>query len=283
MKKVLPFFILLSLAVAAGWRWQSYRAQIGCAVAWQQAQFRSPQMDRKAVMEALDHQRRLTEAVPETFRPDLDLAVKAEFEIWHKQFEKGATDRQTRLRWQGETEASLKQSIQDDLRVQSWLEKQLQELVPPINEAQALVWFTEHAEQLRQPTEFHVAHIFLSRHEPTRPNRSAEIQALHEQLTSGKATFTELAARHSEDSRSKDRGGDLGWLSATRMPADLIQAVNALKVGETSLPIETKLGWHLLRVSARQASRLPHFAEVREEIIAMLGQQQREIALGHVN
>jgi parvulin-like peptidyl-prolyl isomerase len=221
--------------------------------------------------------------VPATFRPDLDLAVKAEFEIWHKQFEKGATDRQTRLRWQGETEASLKQSIQDDLRVQSWLEKQLQELVPPINEAQALVWFTEHAEQLRQPTEFHVAHIFLSRHEPTRPNRSAEIQALHEQLTSGKATFTELAARHSEDSRSKDRGGDLGWLSATRMPADLIQAVNAQKVGETSLPIETKLGWHLLRVSARQASRLPHFAEVREEIIAMLGQQQREIALGHVN
>jgi parvulin-like peptidyl-prolyl isomerase len=59
--------------------------------------------------------------------------------------------------------------------------------------------------------------------------------------------------------------------------------VNLLKVRETSLPTETKLGWHLLRVSARQASRLPHFAEVREEIIAMLDQQQREIALGHMN
>jgi hypothetical protein len=283
MKKVLPFFILLSLAVAAGWRWQSYRAQIGCAVAWQQAQFRNPEMDRKAVMKVLDHQQRLTEAMPATFRPDLDLAVKAEFEIWHKQFEKGATDRQTRLSWQGQTEASLKQSIRDDLRSQAWLEKQLEELAPPITEAQALVWFTEHAEQLRLPTKFHVAHIFLSRHEPTRPNRSAEIQALHGQLTTCKASFAELASRHSEDSRSKDRGGDLGWLSATRMPADLIQAVNAQKVGETSLPIETKLGWHLLRVSARQAPRLPHFAEVREEIIAMLDQQQREIALGHVN
>ena len=210
MKKVLPFFTLLSLAVAAGWRWQSCRTQISFAFAWQQAQFRSPQMDRKAVMEALDHQRRLTELVPTTFRPDLDLAVQAEVEIWQKQFEKGVMDRQTRLNWQGQTEASMKQSIQEELRAQAWIEKQLQELAPPITEAQALAWFNEHAEQLRQPTRFHVAHLFLSRHDPKCPDRSAEIQALHEQLTTGKASFTDLAAKYSEDSRSKDRGGDLG-------------------------------------------------------------------------
>lgn len=283
MKKILPFFILLSLAVAAGWGWQSQQAQVDFNIAWQQANFRSPQMDRMFVMEALAAKRRLKDSLPATFRPDLDQAVKAEFEIWREQFEKGIIDRQNRLSWQGQTEALLKQSIQQDLRLQAWLEQQLQELAPAITDAQALAWFKDHAEQLRRPTCFHVAHLFLSRHDPKCPDRSAEIQALHEQLTTGKASFTDLAARHSEDSRSKDRGGDLGWISATRIPADLIQVVNVLKLGETSPPTESKLGWHLLRVSARQASRLPQFAEVREEIIAMLDQQRREIVLGHVH
>jgi peptidylprolyl isomerase len=283
MKKALPLFILLSLAAGAGWRWQSRQAQAAFAVAWQQAQFRSLQMDQPSVREALDQQRQLTASVPATFQPDLDLAVNTEWQIWQKQFEKGETDRQARLSWQGQTETSLKQTIREALRSQAWLEQLLPKQAQPINDAQALAWFSDHAEQLRLPARFRVCHLFLSRHDPTRPNRSAEIQALHEQLNHGKASFAELAAQHSEDSRSKSRGGDLGWVSATRMPADLMQAVNALEVGETSSPIETQLGWHLLRVSARQDSRLPYFAEVRDEIIATLDQQRRETALASGN
>ncbi len=180
MKKGLPAFILLSLAVAAGWRWQSHQAQVDFDLAWQQAQFRSPQADREDVMKALNQQRRLTESVPGSFSPDLDLAVKAEWETWRKQFEKGETDRQARLSWQGQTEASLKQSIREDLRSQAWLEQQIQQKAPPITDAQALAWFTDHAEQMRLPVRHRVAHLFLSRHDPKRPDRSADIQALHE-------------------------------------------------------------------------------------------------------
>lgn len=283
MKKALPLFILLSLAAGAGWRWQSRQAQAAFAVAWQQAQFRSLQMDQPSVREALHQQRQLAASVPAAFHPDLDLAVNAEWQIWQKQFEKGETDRRARLSWQGQTETSLKQSIREALRSQAWLEQQLSKQAPPITDAQALAWFSDHVELLRLPARFRVCHLFLSRHDPKRPNRSAEILALHEKLSRGKASFVELAAQHSEDSRSKNRGGDLGWVSASRMPADLMQAVNALKVGETSSPIETQLGWHLLRVSARQDSRLPHFAEVRDEIIATLDQHRRETALASGN
>ena len=75
------------------------------------------------------------------------------------------------------------------------------------------------------------------------------------------------------------RGGDLGWITITRMPADFMQAVEKLPLGKISAPVETKLGWHLLRVDERHASRLPEFEEVRTEIIAMLDQQRREKAL----
>ena len=80
MKKNLSFFILLSLTVAAGWLWQNHQAPVDFNLPRQQAQFRSSQEDRQAVMKALNQQRRLTESVPESFSPDLDLAVKAERE-----------------------------------------------------------------------------------------------------------------------------------------------------------------------------------------------------------
>lgn len=283
MKRLLPLLVL-SLLLAIVWCcWQSLRPQDEWQTAWQQAQFRTPQMDRESVMAAFHQKRQLTDSVPVTFMPDLDLAVKAEYETWRKQFEKGESDRQARLGWQGQTETSLKQTIRADLRSQAWLEQQIQQKAAPVTDAQALAWFNDHAEQMRIPALHHVAHLFLSRHDPKRPNRSTEIQALHGQLTKGKASFADLAAKHSEDSRSKDRGGDLGWVSAARMPAEFMQALERTPVGVLSLPIETKLGWHLLRVSARHESRLPSFVEVREEIIAMLDQQRREGELGHVN
>jgi peptidyl-prolyl cis-trans isomerase D len=136
---------------------------------------------------------------------------------------------------------------------------------------------------MRVPELHHVFHLFLSRHDPKRPDRSAEIQALHQQLTRGKARFADLVAKHFEDSLIKVLAGYLGWVSASRMPAEFMEALERTPVGVFSPPIETKLGWHLVRVSARHESRLPSFVEVREEIIALLDQQRREAALGQVN
>ena len=283
MKRLLPLLVLSLLLAAAYWRWQSLRSQDEWQTAWQQAQFRAPQMNRESALAAFHQRQRLTDSVPGSFMPDLDLAVKAEYETWRKQFEKGETDRHARLTWQGQTEASLKQSIRDDLRSQAWSERQVQQKAAPVTDAQALAWFNDHAEQMRVPELHHVFHLFLSRHDPKRPDRSAEIQALHQQLTRGKASFADLVAKHSEDSRSKDHAGDLGWVSASRMPAEFMEALKRTPVGVLSPPIETKLGWHLVRVSARHESRLPSFVEVREEIIALVDQQRREAALGQVN
>jgi peptidyl-prolyl cis-trans isomerase C len=58
-----------------------------------------------------------------------------------------------------------------------------------------------------------------------------------------------------------------------------MQAVEKLPLGKISDPVQTKLGWHLIRVDERRSSRLPKFEEVKAEIIAMLDQQRREKAL----
>jgi parvulin-like peptidyl-prolyl isomerase len=63
------------------------------------------------------------------------------------------------------------------------------------------------------------------------------------------------------------------------MPADFMTAVEAQKLGLFSQPIQTRLGWHILRVTERQTSRLPRFEEVHSEIKAWLHQAKREAAL----
>jgi peptidyl-prolyl cis-trans isomerase SurA len=62
-----------------------------------------------------------------------------------------------------------------------------------------------------------------------------------------KADFAELARAHSEDASSV-KGGELGWLSPGDTVPDFERAMNALKPGETSDPVRTQFGWHLIQV-----------------------------------
>jgi len=67
------------------------------------------------------------------------------------------------------------------------------------------------------------------------------------QLQSG-ADFAQMAARYSLDRSSKDRGGDLGWANLEVYPDQFASALSTLKVGETSPPVVTKAGIHLIRL-----------------------------------
>ncbi len=276
MKAGIWILFILAIAVSACWWRISCGMHAGqLQAAWRDARFRDQQTTLEAVSEALNANRRLRESRPAEFGVEIEGAVQAEFDVWQRQFEKGEMDRTGRLALQGQTEQRFKHQLHDDLLDSAWLEKQLLETAAPVTDVEARAWFTQNAESLRIPARYRVAHVFLSRHDPKKPDRTAEIRALHERLTRGDADFGELALNYSEDERTKHRGGDLGWVTAIRMPIDFIQAVERLEVGRISGPIETKLGWHLLRVAERHVSRLPEFEEVRAEIIAALDQHRR--------
>lgn len=207
---------------------------------------------------------------PTPLPTEVRAAIAEEFDLWQKQFHLGDIDRAERLALQHLTERDMRQRIREAQLEETQIEKQIQ----PISEAEARAWYAAHREELRIPTLHRVSHLFLTRHNPKKPDRSAEMRAIHQKLLSG-TDFAMLVSQHSEDARSKPLGGDLGWLSATRMPADFMAHVSKLRVGETSPPLETKLGWHILRVTERRESRLPTFEEVRPEIEAVLDLQQR--------
>lgn len=79
---------------------------------------------------------------------------------------------------------------------------------------------------------------------------------LKQQLKEGK-TFEDLAKDYSDDRNTKDKGGDLGFITAY-LPSGFYELENAmynLKPGEVSDPIETKLGFHIVKVVEKRPAR----------------------------
>lgn len=174
------------------------------------------------------------------------------------------------------TEAELHDRMEHQLRAGAALEALT---ASSVDDAAARVWFDQHRHDMNSPRVWRVAHLFLSNHDPAKPDRTEEIQRLSTMLISGLTTFDELVAKHSEDERTKARRGDLGWFGSSRMPADFIQAVESLRLGAVSPPIETKLGWHLLKLLDSKNARDLTFEEVREEITCHLQAEQRQRSL----
>ena len=85
------------------------------------------------------------------------------------------------------------------------------------------------------------------------------------QLRQGK-DFTELARARSIGP-SKAQGGDLGFFKREGMMAAFSAAAFALRKGEVSkAPVQTKYGWHVIKVEDIKAAAPPSFADVRAEL-----------------
>jgi parvulin-like peptidyl-prolyl isomerase len=92
----------------------------------------------------------------------------------------------------------------------------------------------------------------------------------------------QLALEASEDEASKSRGGDLGYVSEGRIPAEFVAEVRKLRVGETSKPFRSRLGFHVAQLTEIKPSRVLTFAEARGEIAAAIANERRAAGVARI-
>jgi peptidyl-prolyl cis-trans isomerase SurA len=78
--------------------------------------------------------------------------------------------------------------------------------------------------------------------------------AIRERLMKGE-DFASLAKAVSEDPSAKDNGGDLGYFTAFQMVYPFEKAAYDTKVGEVSMPVRTRYGYHLIKVVDKRSAR----------------------------
>ncbi len=97
------------------------------------------------------------------------------------------------------------------------------------------------------------ARHILIRMTPERSEEAARrtIQRLYDEAQRG-ADFAALAREQSDDPHAA-QGGDLGWVARGQLMPELDSALFSLEPGQVSAPIQTRLGFHLVRVEERDA------------------------------
>ena len=98
-----------------------------------------------------------------------------------------------------------------------------------------------------------------------------EAKALSAQLKGG-AKFEDLAQKHSKDPGSAHRGGDLDFARPESYVPEFGQAMSKLKKGETSEPVRSQFGWHIIRLEDTREAQFPPFEEVKERIAQQMVQ-----------
>lgn len=97
------------------------------------------------------------------------------------------------------------------------------------------------------------------------------IVEVFKKLESGE-DFNALAAAHSDDTETRNNGGDLGIRSLTELNPKTRTIVEALATGAYSQPHETESGLHIFKVDERNS---PSLSEAEKQQITSILRQQR--------
>lgn len=111
----------------------------------------------------------------------------------------------------------------------------------------------------RMKEERHVAHILIMAPPTMAPADTlkayTKIDSIYTALTKKKADFSALASAYSEDRGTKDKGGDIGFMTALQTLYPFENAVYDTEIGKFSKPFRTQLGYHIVKVSQKRPSR----------------------------
>ncbi|MBP3984647.1 peptidylprolyl isomerase [Pseudoxanthomonas helianthi] len=124
-------------------------------------------------------------------------------------------------------------------------------------------------------TEYHARHI-LVRITPTQDAAAAKakIDTARARVAGG-ADFAAVAKEASEDTNTRDNGGELGWFPADAYGPDFGQKIAALQDGQVTEPFRSEAGWHIVQ---REGSRQSDVGDAnrRSQVRETIGRRKLE-------
>ncbi|MGA2959460.1 MAG: SurA N-terminal domain-containing protein [Thermodesulfobacteriota bacterium] len=133
-------------------------------------------------------------------------------------------------------------------------------------------YYQNNQEKFGQPKRVKVRHILIradAKDAEASAKAKQKAESVQKEAAGGK-DFSQLAKQYSEDPGTKDRGGEIGFITKGMVVPEFEQAAFSMKVGEVSPVIQTPYGFHILKVDDIQEARTEPLEKVKDQIDALL-------------
>jgi len=152
-----------------------------------------------------------------------------------------------------------------------------------VSDQEIKAFYENHPGLFKQPEQVRASHILIKvdpkADELKRAEAQKKIKEIQQKLQKGE-DFATLARALSEGP-SKAKGGDLGYFSRGRMVKSFEEAAFTLKPNEVSDIVETKFGYHLIKVIEKRPETTTAFEDAKDKLGQYLKQQkvQKEVSI----
>ncbi|MBW2055441.1 MAG: peptidylprolyl isomerase, partial [Deltaproteobacteria bacterium] len=167
----------------------------------------------------------------------------------------------------GLTEAELQSDIERGHVINKLIDDQIAALVV-IPDQEIKTFYDTHPNSFKKPEQVRASHILIkidSKAEPSvKDEKKAELQKIQKRLKGGE-DFAVLAKEFSE-CPSNIKGGDLGYFGRGNMVKPFEDVAFALKTGEVSDIVETRFGYHLIKVVDKKPESVVGYEDVKDNI-----------------
>ena len=143
-----------------------------------------------------------------------------------------------------------------------------------VTEDEVKTYFNENKEMFKKPESVEASHILVE--DEDKANNI--IKEIEEGLS-----FEEAASKYSS-CQSKEQGGRLGEFGRGQMVPEFDKAAFEMEVDVVSEPVKSQFGYHIIKVTAKNAEGESSFDEVKAQLSQqLLGMKQQELYLEETN
>ena len=180
------------------------------------------------------------------------------------------------------SEADIRLQFEQNLAIQQFIDKQFAQKIT-ISVKESKNYYNEHPEYFKQPEQVQASHILIKVEAGADAAQKTEaqkkIREIQQQLQKGK-DFAALAKEFSE-CPSSAKGGDLGYFRRGAMAKPFEESAFSLKSGEVSDIVETRFGYHLIKVVNKKAENKIIYDTIKDKINQYLKREkvQTEVSL----
>lgn len=173
------------------------------------------------------------------------------------------------------TESKIRADISRDMAIQQLIDKEVDQKVK-ITDEESQTFYDTNPKFFQQPERVKASHILIKIDEGASEEKKAEarkkIKDIQKKVQKGE-DFAALAKTYSEGP-SAPKGGDLDYFGRGQMVKPFEEAAFSLKPNETSDIVETKFGYHLIKVVDKQPAKKMAYADVKDRINKHLKDQK---------